>query len=236
MAERRPLKGPQEARSLEALQEVLGWRFRDKALLERALVHASRRAERGHDNEWLEFLGDRVLSLIVAEDSYAGEGKTDFAVMASLFKRIVSREACAQAAERAGLDRYLVLVPEISRASLRGSAIMAGACEAVLAALYLDGGLEAAREFVRRFWPSLPDAEHARGGKDPKSALQDATQRRTGLVPFYRIIGQEEGESPVRFVIQVEAPGLGEAQGEGPNRRRAEQAAAESLLLRTGIW
>ena len=138
------------ASSIDALEEGLGHRFGRPELLTRALSHASIGAQ---SNERLEFLGDRVLGLIVAERLYADYPDVDEGGLAVRLNTLVRRDTCAKAGEAAGLAPYLIMAAgESGSGGRKKAAILAGACEAVIAALYLDGGMEAARRFVLRYW------------------------------------------------------------------------------------
>ena len=150
---------------MKELESQLGHRFSDTDLLKLALTHASRGRE---SNERLEFLGDRVLGLVVAERLYADNPDLDEGGMAVRLNALVRREACAKVAEAAGLAPHLIMASsESSSGGRQKGAILAGACEAVIAALYLDGGMDAARRFVLRYWdeafgsfaPELRDAK-----------------------------------------------------------------------------
>ena len=138
---------------LAALEERLGHRFKDRQLLSLALSHASIGAV---SNERLEFLGDRVLGLIIAERLFADYPSEEEGGLAVRLNALVRREACAKMGEAAGLAPHLIMASsESGSGGRRKSAILAGACEAVIAALYLDGGMEAARRFVLNYWEEL---------------------------------------------------------------------------------
>ena len=212
----------------------LGHCFRDPQLLLRALTHASTAGGVGaaKTNERLEFLGDRVLGLCMAEwlsELYPHETEGD---LGKRFGLLVSREVIAPIAERMGLGDALRLPPSQRQGSLRGNAsVLADALEAVLAALYLDGGLPAARAVIEREWRTALDGQ-TRPPRSPKSVLQELTLKRGLGLPAYITIsvgGEGAGE---RFEATVIAAGR-EARGLGANKRAAEQAAAEAWL--TGI-
>src|SRR5438309_389050 len=138
---------------LAALEDQLGHRFKDRQLLSLALSHASIGAA---SNERLEFLGDRVLGLIIAERLFADYPSEEEGGLAVRLNALVRREACARVGEAAGLAPHLIMAAsESGSGGRRKSAILAGACEAVIAALYLDGGMEAARGFVLNYWEEL---------------------------------------------------------------------------------
>jgi ribonuclease-3 len=221
---------------LAALEERLGHRFKNRELLSLALSHASIGAE---SNERLEFLGDRVLGLIVAErlyDGYPGEAEGGLAVR---LNALVRQEACAKVGEAVGLAPHLIMASsESGSGGRRKSAILAGACEAVIAAVYLDGGIEAARRFVLRYWDELfatlkPEL------RDAKTALQEWAQsgtRTEKAQPVYAVKQRSGPDHAPLFTVEVRIPGEESEQGEGSTKRDAEQDAAHRMLLRLGLW
>jgi ribonuclease-3 len=204
-------------------------------LLERALTHSS--ANSSESNERLEFLGDRVLGLIAAEKLHALYPDDAEGGLALKFNALAREEACAKAAEAAGLADHIILAQsEIANGGRRKAAILAGACEAVIAALYLDGGLEAARRFVERYWTEA-FATLDRDMRDPKTALQEWAQGRKEFpaAPVYRIARREGPDHRPRFWVEVSVAGHDPAIGEGGSKREAEQAAAKTMLERLGL-
>jgi ribonuclease-3 len=220
---------------LPALEERLGYSFTDKSLLLRALTHAS--ADSIASNERLEFLGDRVLGLVLAEWLHGLYPQDVEGTLALKFNALARREACAAAAEAAGLADHLILAnAEAGSGGRKKGVILAGACEAVIAALYLDGGYEAARQFIERYWREQIDAL-AEDMRDAKTALQEWAQSRKGRsAPVYRQIGREGPDHAPRFSVEVSVPGEDPALGEGSSKREAEQAAAKALLKRLKLW
>ena len=221
---------------LAALEERLGHHFRNRELLNLALSHASNGPA---SNERLEFLGDRVLGLIVAERLYAdypGEAEGGLAVR---LNALVRREACAKAGEAAGLAPYLIMASSESvSGGRRKGAILAGACEAVIAAVYLDGGMEAARRFVLRYWQDL-FASLKPELRDAKTALQEwaqAAARAQKAQPVYAVKERLGPDHAPVFTVEVRIPGQETEQGEGSTKRDAEQDAARRMLLRLGLW
>ena len=215
--------------ALAALEARLGHRFSDRTLLKRALTHASLGLE--VSNERLEFFGDRVLGLIVAERLYAqfpGEMEGGLAVR---LNALVRREACAKAGMAAGLPEFLIMAQSESGSGGRTKpAIVAGACEAVIAALYLDGGYEAARNFVLRYWES-EFAALPQDLRDAKTALQEWAQaQRSRGQPSYNVISREGPDHAPAFTVEVNLPGLKPQTGQGATKRDAEQAAAQAML------
>lgn len=203
--------------------------FKDKTLLVRALTHAS--ASTVRSNERLEFLGDRVLGLVIADRLHNLFPDDPEGVLALKLNALVRRDACAAAASAAGLADHVVLAhSEAASGGRRKSAILAGVCEAVIAALYLDGGYETARAFIERYWENA-FAQLSSDMRDAKTALQEwAQSRRSRAAPVYREVGREGPDHAPRFVVEVEVKGEGTAVGEGTSKREAEQSAARAML------
>ena len=218
-------------RDLAALEDKLGHRFADPALLKRALTHAS--AASSLSNERLEFLGDRVLGLVVAETLHArypheSEGKLTVKLHA-----LVRAEACAKVAEAVGLPAYVHLAgPSFDNARAR-AAILSDVCEAVIAALYLDGGMTASRAFIEHHWAEMFD-DPGQGAemRDAKTRLQEWAQGRGLPAPAYRETGRIGPAHAPHFVIEVSVEGMAPETGEGGSKREAEQDAAAKLLAR----
>ena len=219
-----------------ALETRLGYQFRDQELLRLALRHASL----GEDsNERLEFLGDRILGLVVAERLFAEFPGTDEGGLAVRLNALVRREACAKAAEVVGLGPYIVMAPsEMLSGGRRKMAILANACEAVIAALYLDGGFDAARSFVLRYWDDAFDTL-APELRDAKTMLQEWTQSgilKRKVQPVYTLMGRDGPDHAPAFTVEVSVPGLEPETGHGSTKREAEQDAAKRFLVRLGEW
>jgi ribonuclease-3 len=191
------------------------------------LTHSS--ANSVISNERLEFLGDRVLGLIVAEELHARYPDDVEGALALKFNALVRQEACARAAEAAGLGAHLILAnSESSSGGRRKAAILAGACEAVIAALYQDGGMEAARRFVDCYWTDVFATINA-DMRDAKTTLQEWAQARKGT-PVYSLVSREGPDHAPRFVVQVAVQGHEPLTGEGGSKREAEQDAAKKML------
>jgi ribonuclease-3 len=220
---------------LSELEARLGHVFKNPALIERALTHSS--ANSVESNERLEFLGDRVLGLIAAEKLHALYPDDAEGALALKFNALARQEACVLAAEAAGLADHIILAQsEIASGGRRKGAILAGTCEAVIAALYLDGGMKAAREFVERYWTGA-FANLDQDMRDPKTALQEWAQGRKEFpaAPAYRIARREGPDHRPRFWVEVSVVGHDPAIGEGGSKREAEQAAAKTMLSRLGL-
>ena len=217
---------------LDRLEARIGWTFARRALLEEALIHASA-AEGRRDvvtNERLEFLGDRVLGLVVAEHLLEADATCREADLALRLNALVNRMACARAARAVDLGAALTLSKAEDLSGGRDKdTILADACEALIAALYLDGGLTAARAFVTRAWGEAL-AAGGRAVRDPKTALQEWAAARRLEGPVYTVEGRDGPDHAPRFVVDVRVAGAGDARGEGGSKRDAERAAAAALL------
>lgn len=222
---------------LDALEKRLGHVFADRTLLIEAMTHASaldgkRGARRSYDR--LEFLGDRVLGLVVAERLLAERTHDSEGDLASSYNALVNRRACAAAARAAGLGDAAILSPSEASQGGRGKeAILADLCEATIGALYLDAGFDAARAFIFRFWGAAFDDVRS-APRDAKTALQEwAAARRLGL--SYEVIEQSGPEHAPMFVIEARVEGFQPARGQAGSKREAQRAAAGAFLREHGI-
>lgn len=231
------MSGRKQDARLTELEQRLEYAFEDRALLSEALTHASalegqKQKRRSYDR--LEFLGDRVLGLIVAERLLGDHGDAAEGEIAARYNALVNRRACAHAARAAGLGDAVVLSPSEEASGGRGKeAILADICEAVIAALYLDGGFEAARAFVTRFWgDAFQDENTAR--RDAKTVLQEwAAAKKRGL--SYVVIEQGGPEHAPHFTIEARIDGYPPQRGEGGSKREAQRAAAAAFLKARGV-
>lgn len=223
-------------RKFKALETALGYRFKSEALLEQALTHSSVRGvdAKRQDNERLEFLGDRVLGLCIVERLHEAHPKAKEGEIARRYNSLVRAEACAEVARAIGLGAELRLSQsEADNGGRDKEGILADAIEAVLGAVFLDGGFNKARDVVRRIWTgeggnAKPDA--AGGRIDAKSALQEWAQGRGLALPHYASLKREGPDHAPVFTTEVSLPGFDPAHGQGPSKRAAEQAAAQALL------
>jgi ribonuclease-3 len=236
MALRHSLHAPADAdpinlRDLDSLEEKLGHRFSDRALLERALTHAS--ATPSLSNERLEFLGDRVLGLVVAETLHARHLDESEGTLTVRFHALVRAETCARVAEEVSLPLYIKLAGGGFDSARARAAILSDVCEAVIAALYLDGGMAAARPFIERYWGDMfDDAGRGTEIRDAKTRLQEWAQGRGLAAPAYREIARTGPAHAPRFTIEASIDGEQPEVGEGGSKREAEQEAAAKLLVR----
>jgi len=218
----------------QQIAERLGYEFKDRALVRLALTHASvGRASR--DYERLEFLGDRVLGLIIAEKLYLDNPSHQEGHMASRHSALVRGELCAEIARIIGLQDFIQLGRKESELGVHlSSSVLGDAMEAIIAAIYLDGGLDAARSFVLRLWATSIDNKKA-FRKDAKTYLQEWALAQSFAIPAYRIKGREGPDHAPMFIVEVAVGDRSPAEGEGLNKRLAEQAAAEAFLCRENL-
>ncbi|MBV9993707.1 MAG: ribonuclease III [Caulobacteraceae bacterium] len=219
------------AAAVADLERRLGHVFRDRALIERSLTHAS--VGGAVDNERLEFLGDRILALIIAEALLARDGAADAGALSKRLHVLVSREACAEVARTLGVGPALRLPGgETRRGAREQTRILADACEALIGALYMEGGLESARARVLELWGAALAAPHDEVSANPKSRLQEWAAAAGRSPPAYRLVERAGPDHAPRFTVEVEVGGTGPVQAEGPSRQAAEKAAALAWLLR----
>ncbi len=217
---------------ISAFEARVGRRFKDRALLERALTHASHGdgRSRAQSNERLEFLGDRVLGLMAANWLHQSFEGLDEGGLAHRLNALVNKSACARAARRCDLGEALRLSPAEDRLGGRNKeSILADACEAVIGALYLDGGMDASETFFHQVWTDELSGLTKRP-KDPKSALQEWAAARGHGAPVYTTLGRKGPDHRPVFEVTVSIEGAGIATAEGGSKQAAQRAAAELLL------
>ena len=246
--------GDAEARSRAAsghgsradeLALVIGHRFARPDLIEQALTHPSalgperrrgrRRPAEKHGYERLEFLGDRVLGLVVADLLWQRFESEPEGPLTRRHTHLVRRETLARVAEAIGLGSRLVLSPaEAAAGGAANPGILADACEAVIAAIYLDGGFAAAAEFVRRWWePLIAGMEGP--PSDPKTALQEWAQARGLALPAYRLVAAGGPDHAPLFTVSASVAGGDPATATASSKRLAETRAAAALLDRLAV-
>lgn len=226
---------------IEKLQEKTGYVFRDKQLLETAMTHSSysneNRAQARHNNERLEFLGDSVLGLVVSDYLFRLYPDLPEGELTRLRASLVCESSLSGVAHGIGLGDYLLLGRGEQNGGGRGrSSILADATEALIGALYLDGGYEAARVFIKRFLFAAKTAGLAGAFKDYKTSLQELVQKERQNTLYYRMVGESGPDHAKRFVSQVLINGDTAGQGEGENKKAAEQAAAHEALKQIYGW
>jgi ribonuclease III len=218
---------------LDELETVLGHRFKDRAVLMSALSHSSlTRRGGGQGFDRMEFLGDRVVGLILADlllERHPDDGEGD---IARRHARLVNRDSLARIARDIHLGQYLRLsAGEVQSGGSDNPAVLADAFEAVVAALYRDGGLDAARAFLTTRVAELM-SEVTVPPRDAKTALQEWAQARGLALPAYRLVKMSGPAHKPRIAVEVQIDGLPAEAAEGASKREAEQAAAAALLKR----
>ena len=217
---------------LRAFEGRIGYSFRAPEMLLRAVTHASLSTPTRPDNQRLEFLGDRVLGLVMAEallgaDTAASEGQ-----LAPRFNALVRKETCAEVARELGLGEVMKLGrSEMMSGGRRKDALLGDALEALIAAVYLDAGFGPARDLILRLWGSRISAVES-DARDAKTALQEWAQARAMPPPAYVQVGREGPDHQPIFTVEARME-TGEAErATAGSKRQAEQAAAKALLAR----
>jgi ribonuclease-3 len=222
----------------DALQQAIGYRFRDRGLLEHAMTHTSRANEDVsggvHDNESMEFLGDAVVGFVIADVLFREFPNFDEGEKSKTKAALVSTTTLARQAERLNLGEQLLLGRgEEKTGGRRKQALLADGYEALIAAIYLDGGIEHVRAFiVREFAPLLAEVQQhgIAGSQDYKSALQELLQARDLPLPEYRLVGTMGPDHRKLFQVEVVVNGEALAESTGPSKKEAEQDAARAAL------
>ena len=208
---------------LHQLMDTIGYHFQNEQLLRLALRPPSLGA---NNNQRLEFLGDAVLQLLISHRIYSGHPDLHEGELTRMRQRLVCEQALADIARRIGLGAYMSMDHGSESSGVREqSGPLSDAMEAVLAAVYLDGGFERAREIVDRFWPR--DLSY---GEDAKSRLQEVLQARGEQVPSYDLIAQNGPDHARIFTVRVLLADGRFAEAQGASKKRAEQAAAAAML------
>lgn len=219
---------------METLESKLGYTFRDKKLLENALTHSSFANENhspGGSNERLEFLGDSILGMVTADFLYREHPGLPEGDLTRTRAALVCEESLVEVAETLDLGRYLRLGRgEDSGGGRSRVSIRADAVEAVIAAVYLDGGLEEARKIIQRFILDREDEKSA--SRDYKTALQELVQRRPGAAVSYRLVRESGPDHCRSFEMEASVDGEVIGTGAGRTKKEAEQMAAKAALER----
>lgn len=224
---------PEDFARLEAL---IGYAFTDRVRLDRALTHASALPSRGGNYERMEFLGDRVLGLCVAEHLFTTFREAKEGELSVRLNQLVSATTCAAVADEMELHRFIRTGSDVKK--LTGKAMLnvrADVVESLIAAIYLDGGLEVARRFILKYWEKRVQLQDG-GRRDAKTELQEWAHAKFAVTPHYRIDSRTGPDHDPRFTVTVEIPGIQPEQGVERSKRAAEQVAATRMLEREGVW
>lgn len=216
---------------LDRCEQVIGYRFRDRSLLELCLTHASVARTRLASNERLEFLGDAVLGLVVCEllfRRYPEFAEGDLTRVKSV---VVSRSTCAEMSRKLGVDRLIFVGKGLGGHDRIPSSILAAVFESLIAGVYLDGGLEAAREFIERIVEDEIETATSRDrGRNYKSVLQHLAQKRFGATPAYKLVDEQGPDHSKCFLIAAVIGDNAYPAAWGASKKEAEQAAAQNAL------
>ena len=210
------------------VREKLGHEPNDLRLFELALTHKS--VGSGDDYERLEFLGDRVLGHVMARALYDLHQDEPEGYLSRRYNVLVARETCAQIGRELGVPSMVRLGKQAREdRATQSDNVIGDVVEALIGALVIDGGLEAAERFIKQIWgPHL--AEQRKAPQHPKSALQELAAARECKTPVYEVVGRTGAHHAPKFTIRVTVPGLGEATAEGTSKQEAETEAAAALL------
>ncbi|MEG0765402.1 MAG: ribonuclease III [Pseudoflavonifractor sp.] len=220
---------------MDGLEAALDYTFRDKKLLENALTHSSyaneNRGKAQESNERLEFLGDSVLGMVTADYLFRTHPDLPEGVLTRTRAALVCEESLVEVAHALNLGSYLLLGKgEEAGGGRTRCSIIADAVEAVLAAIYLDGGIGSARKMVQKY---ILDREEAKGAnRDHKTALQEIVQRESGQLLEYRLLGASGPDHAKCFRVEVDLNGQPIGTGEGHSKKEAEQAAAQAAICK----
>ncbi|AJY46604.1 ribonuclease III [Martelella endophytica] len=221
---------------IAAFSRLIGFEFADRDRIARALTHSSARSGKGSNYERLEFLGDRVLGLVIAENLFrlyptASEGE-----LSVRLNQLVSAEACARVADELDLHRFIKTGQDVKKLTgKRVLSIRADVVESVIAAIYLEGGLEPARHFIETNWAPL-FADGVTLKRDAKTELQEWAHAHFGETPVYHVEDRSGPDHEPRFTVKVTVKGVAPETGVERSKRAAEQVAATRLLEREGVW
>jgi len=222
--------------TLQKVEQIIGHKFIDKSLLAKAFTHSSAVDNRLLSNERLEFLGDAVLAVVVCQalfDRFSGYLEGELTKVKSM---LVSRGTCAQITKKLGLQKFLKVGKGMTSSRALSGSLAAGVLEAVIAAIYIDGGLDAASSFILRvFGPTIKraDAEHIQGNF--KSLLQQYAQEQFNVTPTYVLLDEKGPDHNKCFELEVAIASEHFPSAWGTNKKEAEQKAAYNALIELGV-
>jgi len=226
-----PETAPSFRALLQGFEERIGYSFRDKRLLQSALTHASGAEHRLASNERLEFLGDAILGAVVCELLFRQFPQFLEGDLTRIKSIVVSRQTCAKISELLGMQEFLILGKGMTTSPSVPPSLLADVFESLVAAIYLDGGSEIAREFLVRH--VAPEIELAAGGEmgiNYKSMLQQLAQRENGMTPIYQLLDEKGPDHSKCFKIAAQVGNNRYEAAWGRNKKEAEQRAARNAL------
>ena len=218
-----------ELKNISAIEDILGHSFKKKSFLVEALTHPSLAGEASYQR--LEFLGDRVLGLVISTWLFGDYKAEDEGRLNRRFSTLVRGETLAKMTVSLGLDTHIRLTPAaLSEDTHKKPAVLADICEAVIGAMYLDGGIDVAEKFIRKHWAELMKSGPS-DSKDSKTQLQEWGQKRSLPLPKYTEISRAGPAHKPVFTIEASIEGYGTAQASGTSKQQAQQEAAAQLLV-----
>jgi len=216
------------------LEERLGYKFEREGLLDAALTHGSQQKAET-DYQRLEFLGDRVLNLVIADELYLRYPDEKEGQLAARLSLLVRAEACARVGEALALGEFIVVGPvERKKGVQRMASVLSDVTEALIGALYLDGGLDVARSFILTHWQAML-TQAPESLKDAKTFVQEWALGRGLPLPAYEVQKREGPDHAPRFTILLQVGQLAPSQGQGTSKQLAEMDAASAFIAREGL-
>lgn len=217
--------------TLAACEELIGYRFKDSSLLRAALTHASGADNRADSNERLEFLGDAILGVVVCEKLFHDFPKYQEGELTKIKSVVVSRNTCTRISRALGLDEHLILGKGLSQSNVLPDSLLSDVFEALIAAIYLDGGMVPAKDFILRFVEDeIREAVENGTSENYKSMLQQHAQREFGIPPSYHLINEAGPDHNKEFEVAARVNGQQYESAWGRNKKEAEQKAAFNAL------
>jgi len=222
--------------TVDKCQAMTGYTFSDVSLLELALTHASVASSRVQSNERLEFLGDSVLALVVCEELYGRSDELLEGEMTKIKSSVVSGHTCAEIAAEMGLSDLGMISKGLQSSDGPPPSVTAAMLEAIIGAVFLDGGLAAARSFIRpKIRIRIENAMATEHQDNYKSVLQQHSQRRWGITPTYQLLDEKGPDHRKAFEVAITIQGVHYPSGWGRTKKQAEQAAALRALMELGV-
>ncbi|MBN1795084.1 MAG: ribonuclease III [Sedimentisphaerales bacterium] len=221
---------------LQKLERIIGYHFSDPNLLEKALCHSSYVENRGLSNERLEFLGDAIFGMIICLELYNEFPDYLEGNLTKIKSTLVSRRSCAQIVKKLDIQDFLKIGKGMAGSKALSGSLAAALFEALVAAIYLDGGLKAAKEFIVKNFISMikkADAEQTNGNY--KSVLQQHSQQSSGITPVYNILDEKGPDHNKCFEVEAVIAGRHFSSAWGTNKKDAEQMAAKQALIELGF-
>ncbi|MET3560200.1 ribonuclease-3 [Bartonella japonica] len=221
---------------IDQLEKLTGHRFKNEERLKRALTHSSVQDSEQGNYERLEFLGDRVLGLLIAEMLYQFFPQASEGELSVRLNGLVNAQTCAEIAREMGLAEMIHVGFEMRNFEGRRLTNMhADVVEALIAVIYLDGGLESVRPFIQKYWQSRAKQMDA-DRRDAKTELQEWAHIQGSAQPHYRVVKRSGPDHDPIFMVEVSISGFAPEIGQGSSKRYAERMAAEKILRREGVW